>query len=165
MRPKVWCLFASSYDLRRKNEGIFELCLKSNKVEYDDPINADVKRTLPDHPLFTPNSDGLDNYYFKLIHKLINHFRQNKLFDILKAYSSFNPSIGYVQCMNFIAGYMYTQIKSSELTFWTFVSIMQSIKGLFAEGLPLLNISIDIFNEIIKKRLPVLFAHFVSYTH
>mmetsp|Transcript_21366 Transcript_21366/g.27130 ORF Transcript_21366/g.27130 Transcript_21366/m.27130 type:complete len:169 (+) Transcript_21366:695-1201(+) len=64
--------------------------------------------------------------------------------------------------MNFVAGYMYTQIRNPELTFWTFVSLMQSIKGLYVEGLPLLNTSIDIFDEIIRRHLPVLYAHFAK---
>lgn len=64
--------------------------------------------------------------------------------------------------MNFIVGYLYTQIKNTEMTFWTFVSIMQNLKGLFVEGLPLLKSSMDIFEAIIRKHLPVLYAHFVS---
>merc|ERR1712137_160495 len=35
-------------------------------------------------------------------------------------------------------------------------------KGLYAEGLPLLNTSLDIFDEILQKHLPILFAHFAK---
>ena len=67
--------------------------------------------------------------------------------------------------MNYIAAYLLSQIRSPELSFWTFVSILQTTKGLFHEGIPLLKSSLELFDVLLKRNLPTLHAHFVREVH
>jgi len=60
--------------------------LRSSPSPHEEKITLDVSRTFPDHPHFT-NTKG-----------------QQTLFNVLKAYSTYNPTIGYTQGMSFIAG-------------------------------------------------------------
>ena len=110
---------------------------------FDSEIDDDIGRTLPGRELFAgPESEG-----------------QRALKQILQAYSVFNSTVGYCQGMNFIAGYLFLNIGNKEEAFWTFVSIMRQVRGLFVEGVPLLNASFDILERMIRDRLPTLAAH------
>lgn len=49
---------------------------------------------------------------------------QNRLYNILKAYTEYDPEIGYCQGMNFIAALLLTYIPNEEDAFWSLVHIM-----------------------------------------
>lgn len=60
---------------------------------------------------------------------------QNKLFNVLKAYSNFDPEVGYSQGMNFITAMLLMHIPSEEDAFWCLVAIMLPPKGHKLPGL------------------------------
>lgn len=50
---------------------------------------------------------------------------QNKLYNILKAYSQYDPEVGYVQGMNYIALMLLRYVPDEEDAFWCLVFVMQ----------------------------------------
>ena len=65
--------------------------------------------------------------------------------------------------MNFIAGSLYLTFRNAEIVFWAFVNILQKVKCLFSEGVPLLNLSLDIFEKLLHAQLPLVSAHLVCF--
>ena len=49
---------------------------------------------------------------------------ENRLYNVLKAYTSYDPEIGYCQGMNFIAVLLLTYIQDEEYAFWSLVYVM-----------------------------------------
>jgi hypothetical protein len=49
---------------------------------------------------------------------------KNKLFNILKAYASVDPLVGYAQGTNYIAFLILLNIEDEESAFWCFFQIM-----------------------------------------
>jgi hypothetical protein len=49
---------------------------------------------------------------------------QNRLYNLLKAYTTYDAEIGYCQGMNFIAALLLAHIPNEEDAFWVFVHIM-----------------------------------------
>ena len=49
---------------------------------------------------------------------------QNRLFNVLKAYTAYDPQVGYCQGMNFIASMLLRVMPDQEDAFWAFVFLM-----------------------------------------
>ena len=49
---------------------------------------------------------------------------KNRLFNVLKAYTAYDPQVGYCQGMNFIASMLLRVIPDQEDAFWAFVFLM-----------------------------------------
>ena len=49
---------------------------------------------------------------------------ENRLYNVLKAYTSYDPEIGYCQGMNFIAVMLLTYMPDEEDAFWSLVYVM-----------------------------------------
>jgi hypothetical protein len=76
--------------------------------QVDNKIAKDIFRTIPGNTDFSePVNSG-----------------QNRLYNVLKAYSTYDPEIGYAQGMNFIAVVILTVIPEEEDAFWAFVFVM-----------------------------------------
>ena len=89
LRGKIWVkLFDIEGAADDHASNIYSnLCEFSNK-EAEKMIAKDVARTLSDLKLFREDSDG----------------GNNKLFNVLKAYSNYDNEVGYVQGLNYIVG-------------------------------------------------------------
>ncbi|KAH8583195.1 TBC domain containing [Cryptosporidium sp. chipmunk genotype I] len=108
-------------------------------------IYRDISRTFPRHSLFRDK----------------NNHGQNSLFSVLRAYSLYNPDVGYCQGMGFIVGVLLMYM-SEEDSFYMLISILEKYKfsGLYLPGLPLLNTHLEKLRKIFKKRIPNLYNHF-----
>lgn len=108
-------------------------------------IYRDISRTFPKHTLFRDR----------------NNHGQNSLFSVLRAYSLYNPDVGYCQGMGFIVGVLLMYM-SEEDSFYMLISILDKYEfsGLYLPGLPLLNTHLDKLKRIFKKRIPNLYNHF-----
>ena len=71
-------------------------------------IGKDLSRTVPGNSEFmlSPSSG------------------KNRLFNVLKAYTAYDPQVGYCQGMNFIASMLLRVIPDQEDAFWAFVFLM-----------------------------------------
>jgi hypothetical protein len=77
---QVWPLLAN-LESRSHELETYPLLLQSMECEYEQKIIKDLARTFPMHPLFKDKS-GVG---------------QQKMFNVLKAYAVFDPSLGYCQ--------------------------------------------------------------------
>ena len=117
-----------------------------DKCKFDRQIKLDVPRTLRNYD------------YFK------DKYIQDKLFNVLHVIACDNPTIGYLQGMNCIAGYFLMKYKDNEIeTFKTMSQLLKNdkygLKGLFVEGFPQLFLAIYQVEQLTKKHLPDVYKH------
>ncbi|KAF9998158.1 GTPase-activating protein, partial [Entomortierella chlamydospora] len=84
LRGLIWQLLAKSKDLQL--EGTYAELLKSSSA-HEKQITRDMSRTFPNHEYFQAESVG-----------------QEALFNVVKAYSLYDPEVGYCQGLSFIVG-------------------------------------------------------------
>ena len=87
---------------------------------------------------------------------------QSSLYNVLLAFSSAHPSVGYCQGMNFIAGILLLifQSESEAFSALTGLFLKFDLEGLFRPGVPDLHKRQFQFAYYTKVYLPDLFAHF-----
>ena len=112
VRSEVWAYLSKAKFLVGKgSDFLYEkrLCVGTTACgDWEKLIERDLARTFPHDPRFSQRSgEG-----------------QTALFNILRAYSVYDPEVGYCQGMAFIAGLLYLQMRDEETAFWTFVQIM-----------------------------------------
>jgi TBC1 domain family member 10 len=118
--------------------------LKSKQWEVEHLIIKDVPRTFSGLKLFdkNPSSGG------------------NSLFNLLKAYSIYDPDVGYTQGMSFIAALILMLFDQDEAVAWTvFVKILSEKndwRRFYGENTPKLFEFTKVIREWIKKDLPRL---------
>jgi hypothetical protein len=110
-------------------------------------ISRDINRTFPKHAFFR---DLLGP-------------GQADLFRVLKAYSLYDPHVGYCQGMGFVAALLLLYM-DAESAFWMLVSLLCSkkynLRQLYMDGLPGLAKIFGILERLIPIYLPKLDAHF-----
>jgi len=108
-------------------------------------IEKDISRTFPDIEAFKePGSSG-----------------NNKLFNVLKAYSQYDQNVGYCQGINYVAAMLLLHINKEELAFFTLVHIMYNCewRGIYMEDMPKLTALLKQLSKEIKKHLPEIYSH------
>lgn len=125
---------------------IYKKCLKEMS-KYKKQIKLDVPRTL------------VEFQYFK------DEGNLSRLHNVLYALSCDNKEIGYLQGMNFIAGYFLMRYNSDEIkTFKTITCMLKNdkfgIKGLFISDFPRLFLAIYQIDELLKVINPEVYKHF-----
>ena len=81
---------------------------------------------------------------------------------MLIAYAQYEPIIGYVQGMNFIAASLFYHA-SEVCTFWLLIEMMEnySMKDIFRQGLPGLALHDKNIDSAGRALVPQIFQHFV----
>ncbi|ORX58551.1 RabGAP/TBC [Piromyces finnis] len=144
-RGYVWSTLAGTENIKKKNL-YYDLC-NSDPLPIDEIILKDITRCYPDHIMFNDK----------------NYYGQNNLYNVLKAYSRYNPSIGYCQGMGFLAGILLMFIPAED-AFWLLVSTIKNygISGYYSQNLDKLKSDNEIFSKILKQKLPHLYNHLVD---
>lgn len=115
-------------------------------AERDDDLAAaigkDLPRTFPSHSYFDDAG-------------------QQQLKRILGAYAVACPQVGYVQGVNFIAGFILATLQQEEDSFWIFVRLMNhmGVAGLFVERTPGVRLFKALFAALLTEHLPDLDEH------
>ncbi|CAL1271898.1 unnamed protein product [Larinioides sclopetarius] len=108
-----------------------------------DDIKKDLHRQFPSHEIFV-KSQG---------------HGQADLFRILKAYSLFNPIVGYCQAQAPIAAALLMHMPA-EQAFWCLVAICEKyLPGYYSPGLEAIQIDGEILFGLIKKVSPTIYKH------
>jgi hypothetical protein len=96
-------------------------------------IGKDVYRTLPHQDRFKED--------FKS--------GQNKLFNVLKAYSCYDNEVGYVQGMNYIAAILLLEIEDETKAFWCLFSLLfkRNWRMIFEENTPKLRNLLSLIDD------------------
>ena len=124
--------------------------LAEDDFKFQSEIRRDINRTFPNLRFFQE----------------VNSLGQGQLFNVLKAYSVFNPEVGYCQGMGFIVGLLLSHMNGVD-AFNVLVALMRpdgeyNMQGLYKPGLPLLNEYLSQLDRMIATDLPRLAHHFAS---
>ncbi|GAB2286749.1 hypothetical protein Dimus_039790 [Dionaea muscipula] len=110
------------------------------REKWKGQIEKDLPRTFPGHPAL--DEDG-----------------RNALRRLLIAYARHNPSVGYCQAMNFLAGLLLL-LMPEENAFWTLMGIMDDyFDGYYSEELIESQVDQLVFEELVRERFPKLVNH------
>jgi hypothetical protein len=123
---------------RHEQEGGVNMCAK---------IDRDTKRTFAGERPFSNGGDGV-----------------NVLTNMLRAYAVLDGEVGYVQGMNYICGCILINTcecsrPSEACIFWVFVSVMSTMRPLFAPGMPAYQTIISTYSPVLAALAPDLAKH------
>lgn len=143
LRGMMWQLMAASKDSELENT---YLALLKGSSSHEKSITRDLGRTFPHHEFFT-NGQGIG---------------QENLFNVLKAYSLYDPQVGYCQGLPFIVAVLLLNMPD-EQAFCLLVRLMYSydLRGHFLPEMPKLQLRLFQFDRLIEELLPVLHVHFL----
>uniref|UniRef100_A0A3B4GAZ1 Growth hormone-regulated TBC protein 1 n=1 Tax=Pundamilia nyererei TaxID=303518 RepID=A0A3B4GAZ1_9CICH len=103
---------------------------------------TDMHRTFPDNILFKSKAEpGM----------------QKALFNVLLAYGHHNPTVGYCQGMNFIAGYLMIITKDEEKSFWLMDALVGRIlPDYYTPAMLGLKTDQEVLGELVKVKAPAV---------
>lgn len=93
LRGTIWPLLAKKVETGLQDDYIH--LLKQESV-YEKAITRDLHRTFPHHPYFQ------------------SAVGQESLFNVVKAYSLYDPEVGYCQGLSFVAGPLLLNVKKKK---------------------------------------------------
>ncbi|KAH8107865.1 RabGAP/TBC [Cristinia sonorae] len=141
LRGMIWQLMSASKDPELEQT---YLRLLKETSPHEKAINRDLGRTFPHHAFFT---DG-------------HGIGQENLFNVLKAYSLYDPQVGYCQGLPFIVAILLLNMPDEE-AFCLLVRLMHSydLRGHFLPEMP--KLTLRLFDRLVEEILPVLNVHFI----
>ncbi|TRM69972.1 rab-GTPase-TBC domain-containing protein [Schizophyllum amplum] len=144
LRGMMWQLMAASKD--PELESTYLKLLKESSTPHEKAITRDLGRTFPHHAFFT-DGQGIG---------------QENLFNVLKAYSLYDTSVGYCQGLPFVVAILLLNMPDEE-AFSLLVRLMQDygLRGHFLPEMPKLQLRLFQFDRLIEELLPVLHVHFL----
>ncbi|KAI8995192.1 rab-GTPase-TBC domain-containing protein [Gaertneriomyces semiglobifer] len=152
-RPQIW-LFLSAISPSRFSQQ-YPLLLKQDSP-YERIIRRDISRTFPDLEQFREGGEA-----------------QDKLFRILKAYSVYDPEVGYCQGLSFVVGVLIMQGLAEEQTFSLLIHLLSDqsngpqspphgLRTLFTPTMPLLHTLLHLHTHFLHILFPNLHQHFAT---
>ncbi|GLB37426.1 putative rab-GTPase-TBC domain containing protein [Lyophyllum shimeji] len=143
LRGMMWQHMAASKDLELEDT---YLKLLRETSPHEKAITRDLGRTFPHHDFF---NDG-------------QGIGQENLFNVLKAYSLYDPQVGYCQGLPFVVAILLLNMPDEE-AFSLLVRLMYvyDLRGHFLPEMPKLQLRLFQFDRLIEELLPVLHVHFL----
>ena len=140
-RTQVWEALIKHYGISQTEVSYRKfLLMPDNKAV--EQIKLDLCRTLTTHKMFEEkNGEG-----------------QMKLFRVLKAYSYYNPAVGYCQGMSYLAAILLTVVPEED-AFYGLCHVINGMEGYFVPTMWELLEDGKIFKYILAERLPEVHAH------
>ncbi|XP_023230960.1 TBC1 domain family member 10A-like isoform X1 [Centruroides sculpturatus] len=144
LRARAWqYLCGGKYLMENYKHKFLELDTQPGDPRCVDDIKKDLHRQFPLHEMFS-NRHG---------------HGQADLFRILKAYSIFNPAVGYCQAQAPIAATLLMHMPA-EQAFWCLVAICEKyVPGYYSPGLESIQLDGDILFGLLKKSSPLTYKH------
>lgn len=171
VRGAVWCGLSGAQALLESRPGAYA-SLKRRAAEKDSlpeviaaQIDNDLGRTYPEHFLWReerPQGQSAEGQPRE--HKGEQSGGKSAgvqmLRSVLRSYALYDTDVRYCQAMNFIAGALLMYCRE-EQAFWLLVRLMYgfNLRGLFKEGLPLLQESLQQLRDLMARHVPRLAAH------
>ncbi|PWN49932.1 RabGAP/TBC [Violaceomyces palustris] len=143
LRGMMWQLMSGSKD--EEMEIIYAYYLKQTSP-HEKAIRRDLNRTFPEQDYFQEGK-GVG---------------QENLFNVVKAYSLYDPECGYCQGMQFVVGPLLLNMPDEE-AFSTLVRLMKSydLRGHYTPNMPSLQLRLFQFDRLLEEFLPLLHMHLV----
>ncbi|KAI8337225.1 rab-GTPase-TBC domain-containing protein [Chlamydoabsidia padenii] len=144
LRGIMWQVFSSSRQTDHDTRKLIYRKLLKETSPHQKIIQRDLSRTFPTHTFFRQR-DGNG---------------QEMLFNVIKAYSLYDPQVGYCQGLPFIVGCLLLQMPD-EAAFCVLVDLMNDygLRGHFTPKMELLHERLYQFDELLKSHLPPLHRH------
>ena len=124
----------------------FKLLKFEGNPDTEQMISKDVSRTLSDLNLFREDL----------------HAGNNKLFNVLKAYSNYDNEVSYVQGINYIVGILLFYIGDEEQVFWCLINLMQKKwkwRFIYTNGFPKLQQLLAVLKDRMQAEFPRILNH------
>ena len=139
-RGIIWQLVAKSKNLQLEE---LYLQMKNEASVHEKAIKRDLTRTS-----FFTNVDAVK--------------KADELFNVIKAYSLFDPDVGYTQGMVFIAVPLVMNMSEAEC-FSLLVTLMKDygLRDLFCPEMQGLHLLLHQFDRVLESQLPALFNHLI----
>ncbi|EUD67574.1 hypothetical protein C922_01759 [Plasmodium inui San Antonio 1] len=155
LRGFVWQILVQSYEYRKENNVTEKNQEKEGGIntyqyylsitnQYETAIKKDMNRTYPKHILFKNNYEQ----------------GQQILFNVLKAYSNYNTSLGYCQGMAFIVA-TFVLYMNEEDAFYILIALIEKyhLNDLFSSDMSLLNEDLFILDKLLLLFFPKIYFH------
>ncbi|GJJ73741.1 ecotropic viral integration site 5 protein [Entomortierella parvispora] len=141
LRGLIWQLLAKSKDIALEEK--YAELLKSTST-HEKQITRDMSRTFPNHEHF--QADGLG---------------QESLFNVVKAYSLYDPEVGYCQGLSFVVGPLLLNMPDEE-AFCVLVRMMNSydMRGHFTPEMGMLQLRLYQYEQLMEETVPLIAKHF-----
>lgn len=145
LRGEIWKKICDCDNFHQSNPTLFQDLL-GRESAFEEQINKDINRTFPKH-IFFREAGGMG---------------QKALYNTLKAYSIYNPMVGYCQGMGFIVALLLLYMPAED----AFIILTRlcsdekfNMSGLYSPGFPLLHVNLYILEQLLDIYLPRLAAH------
>ncbi|GIY42432.1 rab GTPase-activating protein 1 [Caerostris extrusa] len=143
LRGEVWQLLAGCHDSKDTVE-IYKSLVNKDST-YESIIQRDIYRTFPAHELFNEK----------------NGTGQESLFKICKAYSLYDPEIGYCQGLSFLVAALLLHMPEEE-AFGVLMKIMfdYHTRDMFRNAFEELHLKFYQLRKLMEDQMPGLVSHF-----
>nr|XP_057944569.1 growth hormone-regulated TBC protein 1-A [Doryrhamphus excisus] len=140
-RALIWMATSGAQDQLEKNTGYYQSLLGAqHDPKMVESIATDLNRTFPDNVQFQTTS---------------NPCLQKALYNVLRAYGHHNPTVGYCQGMNFIAGFLLIITKDEEQSFWLMDALLGKIlPDYYSPAMLGLKTDQEVLGELVKVKSP-----------
>lgn len=140
-RGLVWMAASGAQEQLDKNPGHYQSLLDAQQdPKLLETIRTDLHRTFPDNVQFRKSSEPC---------------LQKALYNVLRAYGHHNPSVGYCQGMNFIAGYLLIITRDEEKSFWLMEALLGRIlPDYYTPAMLGLKTDQEVLGELVKLKAP-----------
>ncbi|XP_060891916.1 growth hormone-regulated TBC protein 1-A [Labrus mixtus] len=140
-RALIWMAASGAQEKLEKNPGYYQSLIEAqHDRKLVETICTDLNRTFPDNVQFRKTS---------------NPCLQKALYNVLLAYGHHNPTVGYCQGMNFIAGYLLIITKDEEKSFWLMDALLGRIlPDYYSPAMLGLKTDQEVLGELVKVKIP-----------
>ncbi|XP_065055506.1 TBC1 domain family member 10A-like [Rhopilema esculentum] len=144
IRGRAWQLLTGAIKRKEKESDVYGKLAEKESPEWEHTIWKDVPRTFPYHELYIEDKGP----------------GQTSLFRVLKAYSLYNPDVGYSQALSPIVAVLLMHMTEEE-SFWALVSICDNyLQGYFGKKLESVQLDCLIFSSLLERTYPYISNHF-----
>lgn len=161
LRGTVWPKLTEADKAMQRNSKLYDTYLAQQSV-MDDVIMRDIHRTFPSN-IFFKDTYSEDTHNDSII--LRGKQGKTSLYNVLRAYSNYDRTVGYCQGMGFVAGLL-LQYCNEQTTFYILRQIIQQppyqLSGFYQPSFPLLNQYFYIFTELMRQRNTKLHSYFAE---
>ncbi|KAM9860828.1 growth hormone-regulated TBC protein 1-A [Aulostomus maculatus] len=149
-RALIWMATSGAQDQLEKNSGYYQSLLGAqHDPKLVETICTDLHRTFPDNVHFCKTSSSC---------------LQKPLYNVLLAYGHHNPTVGYCQGMNFIAGYLLIITRDEEKSFWLMDALLGRIlPDYYSPAMLGLKTDQEVLGELVKAKAPRVWQTMVDH--
>lgn len=148
LRGTAWKTMVDLEDyMLQQPPGFYDSLVRQEcSIEHTEQIRLDLPRTFPDHVTLCEQA-GREN-----------------LFNVLKAYTIFNPHIGYCQGLSYVAA-VFLMFMNPEESFWMLHVVLSrdNLEAFYNPKMSKLIENAQMFDRILSAHLPNLAAHLAQH--